>query len=289
MEEWALDSVTGVGAAHVDICNDSQICDLFCNVRPDWTVLAAAYTDVDGCERDRGKAFQVNCFAAANVAREARKVGSKLLFVSTDYVFDGSKNSPYETDDPVNPVSVYGQSKAEAEKLVREVLPECCIARTAWLFGATGRCFPNKILELAETQKSLKVVHDQVGTPTFNRDLAKAIIQLVRVNAHGIIHVTNSGPCSWSEFACEILKGNGNTDVKVEPVPTDDVPRPAARPKYSVLSNVSAQRYRIEIRTWREALADYFIERRSSSIGKEPILIKTAICNSNFSDLKEGQ
>lgn len=283
MEEWDMDSVTGVGAEHLDICNDSQLSQLFRNVRPDWTVLAAAYTDVDGCELNGEQAFRVNCFAAANVAREVARSSSKLLFVSTDYVFDGRKNSPYETDDPVNPMSVYGQSKAEAERLIREILPECCIVRTAWLFGTTGRCFPNTILKLAETQKSLKVVHDQVGTPTFNRDLARAIIQLVRANARGTVHITNSGPCSWYEFACEVLKGGGYEDVTVEPIRTEEMPRPAPRPKYSVLSNASAIRYQIKMRPWREALGDYFVERRG------PFIARTASANFSAEGLKESQ
>lgn len=283
MEEWDMDSVTGVGAEHLDICNDSQLSQLFRNVRPDWTVLAAAYTDVDGCELNGEQAFRVNCFAAANVAREVARSSSKLLFVSTDYVFDGRKNSPYETDDPVNPMSVYGQSKAEAERLIREILPECCIVRTAWLFGTTGRCFPNTILKLAETQKSLKVVHDQVGTPTFNRDLARAIIQLVRANARGTVHLTNSDPCSWYDFACEVLKVGGHEDIKVEPIRTEEMPRPAPRPKYSVLSNASAIRYQIKMRPWREALGDYFVERRG------PFIARTASANFSAEGLKESQ
>jgi dTDP-4-dehydrorhamnose reductase len=276
MEEWGSDSVTGVGAEHLDICNESQLSELFRNVRPDWTVLAAAYTDVDGSESNSGRAFQVNCLAAANVAREIARSNSKLLFLSTDYVFDGTKNSPYETDDAVNPISVYGRSKAEAEKLIREILPECCVVRTAWLFGTTGRCFPNKILEVAETQRSLRVVRDQVGTPTFNRDLARAIVHLARADASGIVHVTNSGPCSWYEFACTVLKVGGYTHVEVEPVRTEDVPRPAPRPRYSVLSSASANRYHISMRPWRETLADYFRERQSLAIASGPILAKAA-------------
>jgi dTDP-4-dehydrorhamnose reductase len=276
MEKWGLGSVTGVGSEQLDICNQSQLSELFHNVRPDWTVLAAAYTDVDGCESNPGRAFQVNCVAAANIAQEVARANSKLLFLSTDYVFDGAKNSPYETDDAVNPLSIYGQSKAEAEKQIREILPECCVVRTAWLFGTTGRCFPNKILELAEKQRSLKVVRDQMGTPTFNRDLARAIVQLVRVDASGIVHVTNSGPCSWYEFACAVLQVGGYPHVEVEPVRTEDVPRPALRPRYSVLSGVSAKHYRIAMRPWREALADYFVERQSPAITSGPILAKAA-------------
>ena len=275
MEEWDSDSVTGVGLEHVDICDESQISMLFRETRPDWTVLAAAYTDVDGCESNRTRAFQVNCFAAVNVAQEVARSNSKLLFISTDYVFDGAKNSPYETDDPVSPISVYGQSKAEAERLVRNILPDCCLVRTAWLFGTTGRCFPNKILQLADTQSLLKVVQDQVGTPTFNRDLARAIVQLVRADASGIVHVTNTGPCSWYEFAREVLKVGGYTRVEVEAICTENMPRPARRPKYSVLSSASADQHHILMRPWREALRDYFVERQYSA-ASVPVLAKIA-------------
>ena len=194
LEEWTVgDVLRGVGSRDVDIRDQSQLSPLFEQCRPEWTVLAAAYTDVDGCEKDQERAHQVNCAGALNVARAARDARSKLLFVSTDYVFDGSKHIPYETEDAVCPINVYGRSKTEAEKSIREILPSCCILRTSWLFGALGRCFPNTILELARSRKKLRVVADQIGSPTFNRDLARAIVKLVRADAKGIIHASNAG------------------------------------------------------------------------------------------------
>jgi len=279
MEEWVEDTCTGVGAEHVDICDTSQVSSLFETTRPDWTVLTAAYTDVDGCERDRDRAFQVNCCGAVNVAREAARANSNLLFVSTDYVFDGSKGSPYETGDAVCPISVYGRSKAEAERLIRDILPECCVVRTAWLFGAIGRCFPNKILELSESQKRLRVVADQVGTPTFNRDLARTIVRLVRSGAKGIVHATNTGPCSWYEFAREILRVGGHADVSVEAIRTEDMPRPAPRPKYSVLSSVSLRQYQLQMRPWRDALKEYFDDRAAVLSKPAPFAAKVAKVN----------
>jgi dTDP-4-dehydrorhamnose reductase len=289
MEEWDQDICTGVGAEHIDIRDASQVSRLFETTRPGWTVLAAAYTDVDGCEQDRQRAFQVNCFGAVNVAHEVARTGSKLLFVSTDYVFDGSKHSPYEPGDALCPVSIYGQSKAEAERLIRGILPECCIVRTAWLFGAIGRCFPNKILELSETQKRLRVVADQVGTPTFNRDLARVIVQLVRSDAKGIVHATNTGPCTWHEFACEILRVAGHADVSVEAIRTEDMPRPAPRPKYSVLSSASLGQYQLQMRPWRDTLKEYFADRETASSQSTPLAARPLTVNLLPGDSEEVQ
>ncbi len=260
-EEWNGELITGVGSRDVDIRDEAKLRELYARCRPEWTVLAAAYTDVDGCEKNPGRAYEVNCTGAVKVARASREVGSRLLFVSTDYVFDGRKYTPYGTDDTVNPVNVYGQSKADAERGIREVLPHCCILRTSWLYGAKGRCFPNTILEAAQRRKKLSVVADQTGSPTFNRDLARTIIKLVRADAQGILHVSNAGECSWFEFARHIVRAAGLADVEVEQIRTEDLPRPAQRPKYSVLSHVSLQRYGILMRPWQETLDDYMAER----------------------------
>ena len=261
LAQWPGDEVAAAGSRDADLCDPAQVNSLLSRCRPDWTVLAAAFTDVDGCERDPKRAHQVNCTGAANVARAAREANSKLLFVSTDYVFDGTKASPYEPGDGLNPINVYGRSKAEAESRIREVLPHCCIVRTSWLFGAVGKCFPNTILELAKTRDHLDIVADQTGCPTFNRDLAYAIVKLVRADAQGIFHVTNRGACSWYEFACEILRAAGKRGVTIAPAPTEDLPRPAARPKYSVLAATGLERFGVNLRPWQAALRDYWAER----------------------------
>jgi dTDP-4-dehydrorhamnose reductase len=255
------DQVTGVGSHDADIRDQRQVRQLFERCRPEWTVLAAAYTDVDGCEKDPERAHQVNCIGALNVANAARDAGSRLLFVSTDYVFDGQKGAAYEPNDVVCPINIYGRSKAEAEKGMLEILPGCCILRTSWLFGAIGRCFPNTILGLAETRKKLSVVADQIGRPTYNRDLARAILKLVHANAQGILHASNAGECTWYEFARELIHAAGIVDVVVEAIRTEDMPRPARRPKHSVLSTARLQRYGIDMRPWKETLTDYFAER----------------------------
>jgi len=271
-QEWDGNELIGVGSRDADIRDESQVRQLFERTRPEWTVLAAAYTDVDGCERDPQRAHDVNCTGAMNVARAARDARSKLLYVSTDYVFDGSKGAPYEPNDPVCPINVYGRSKADAEKGLREMLPDCCILRTSWLFGANGRCFPNTILALAQSEKKLRVVADQMGCPTYNRDLARFIVQLVRAGAREILHAANEGACSWFDFASAILRAGGLPDVAVEAVRTEDMPRPARRPKYSVLSTKNLEPYGLRMRYWQDTLADYFADRlKTSSVGQEVV------------------
>jgi dTDP-4-dehydrorhamnose reductase len=184
------------------------------------------------------------------------------LFLSSDYVFDGKKTSPYETADARNPQSVYGRSKAEAEARLLEVLPECCIARTSWLFGTGGKCFPDTILKLAASRPALDVVNDQRGCPTYSVDLARAIIGLCRNQASGIVHLTNAGDCSWFEFAREIVKGAGLA-TEVRPVSSQQMARPAPRPAYSVLSAKSLQQYGIAVPTWQDALQRYLQERKN--------------------------
>jgi dTDP-4-dehydrorhamnose reductase len=229
--------------------------------RPAWIVLAAAYTDVDGCEANPELAFSVNRDGAVNVAEAATSVGANLLFLSTDYVFDGRETIPYEAHDPRNPQSIYGRSKAEGEVGVLEKAPRCCIVRTSWLFGTGGKCFPDTILKLAADRPALDVVNDQCGCPTYSVDLARAIIDLCRKNAHGIVHATNKGACSWFAFAQEIVRRAGMT-TEVRPVTSAQMSRPAPRPGNSVLSATSLQQYGIEMPEWQDALQRYLEERQ---------------------------
>lgn len=261
VDEWSPDEAIPATSKDADIRDASQVRSLVSGFRPNWVIFAAGYTDVDGCEKNHALAQEVNCSGAENVARAARAFGSRMMLISSDYVFDGAKSEPYEVDDPVRPLSCYGRSKAAAEAAVREILPDCCIVRTSWLFGAPGRCFPNTILELAAERKKLTVVSDQRGSPTFNRDLARAIVRLVQAGAKGMIHAANSGDCSWFEFAQEIVRLAGLTDVEVLPISTGEANRPAPRPAYSVLSCTSLAGYDIRMRPWREALQAYLQER----------------------------
>jgi dTDP-4-dehydrorhamnose reductase len=264
MREWSSDDVVGLGSRDVDIRDEARVQEVVRKHSPDWIVLAAAYTDVDGCESNQELAFAVNRNGAINVARAAGEAGAKLLFISSDYVFDGRKTSPYETEDQRNPQSVYGRTKAEAEQELLQILPDCCIARTSWLFGVGGKCFPDTILKLASTRPSLDVVNDQRGCPTYTVDLARAIIALCRKNASGIVHVTNAGNCTWFEFAREILRIAGLT-TEVRPVTSQEFKRPAPRPANSVLSATSLHLYGIEIPEWHDALRRYLREHETTT------------------------
>jgi dTDP-4-dehydrorhamnose reductase len=261
VREWTGDEVLAMGSRDVDIRDSAKVLDVVGKSRPDWIVLVAAYTDVDGCESHSELSFSVNRDGAVNVAQAARQEGAKLIFLSSDYVFDGKKISPYEVDDKRNPQSVYGRSKAEAEVKLLEILPNCCIARTSWVFGIGGRCFPDTILRLAANRPALEVVDDQRGCPTYAVDLARAIIQLCRKDASGIVHATNAGDCSWFEFAHGIITRSGLT-TEVKPVSSQQMTRPAPRPAYSVLSATSLRRYGIEMPGWKDALGRYLQERK---------------------------
>jgi len=256
VQELKAEQLTALCSKDADLRDHSRVRDVIRDFRPDWILLSAAYTDVDGCESNRDLAFAVNCDGAINVAEAAREAGSRLMFLSTDYVFDGSKRSPYQTSDPRKPTSVYGESKARAEERLLEILPEVCIARTSWLFGHGGKCFPATILKLASTRPEISVVNDQRGSPTFARDLASALVQLCSASARGIVHITNVGDCTWYEFATEIMRESG-LPTTVKPVTTAEFPRPARRPAYSVLSPDSLHAYNVHMPEWQDALRRY--------------------------------
>src|ERR1700694_926753 len=213
------DQLTALSSKDADLRDHARVRDALSDFRPDWILLSAAYTDVDGCELNRDLAFAVNFEGAVNVAEAAREAGSRLMFLSTDYVFDGSKRSPYQTSDARKPTSVYGESKARAEERLLEILPEVCIVRTSWLFGHGGKCFPATILKLGDTRPGVSVVNDQRGSPTFARDLASALVHLCRASARGMVHVTNSDNCTWYEYAREIVRVS-ELPAKVKPVTT---------------------------------------------------------------------
>ena len=258
--EWTDDKVVGLASGNADIRDVQRVKQVVEKLKPEWIVLTAAYTDVDGCEQNQELAFSVNRDGAVNVAEAARNGGARLLFLSSDYVFDGEKTTPYEIGDARNPQSVYGRSKAEAELRLAELVPECCVVRTSWLFGVGGKCFPDAIIKLAATRPAIDVVHDQRGCPTYTVDLARAIIQLCRKKAHGIVHVTNRGDSSWFEFAEQIVKA-ANLETQVLPISSLQMARPAPRPPYSVLSPSSLQRLAIQMPSWQDAFQRYLRER----------------------------
>jgi len=257
---FAGDEAVGLASRDTDLRDANQVLKAVQQVQPECIILSAAYTDVDGCESNQEQAFAVNRDGAIHAANAARQMGVRLIFLSTDYVFDGKKGTPYEVGDPRNPINVYGRTKAEAEVRLLEILPECCIVRTSWLFGKGGKCFPDTMLRLAKTRSELRVVDDQRGCPTFTVDLAQAIAKLAHKKATGIIHVTNRGECSWYEFAREILTKNIPSTV-VQPITTAEFPRPAQRPSYSVLSAASLRSYQVELPSWQDALGRYLAQR----------------------------
>jgi dTDP-4-dehydrorhamnose reductase len=261
LKEWRSDELIPAGSLEADLRDFSQTERLIQSVRPDWVVLSAAYTDVDGCEKNPDLAFAVNSTGVENVARAAQSAGARVFLVSTDYVFDGKGTRPYETTDPIAPLNVYGASKAAGEEALRKNSSTWCIGRTSWLFGVHGPSFPEKILSAAETRPALSVVNDQIGSPTYTRDLAAAIRDLVRKDARGTVHVTNEGVCSWFDFAREILAQSGRGSVPVHPITTDQSARPARRPNYSVLSPASLHAYGIRLRPWHDALRAFLQER----------------------------
>jgi dTDP-4-dehydrorhamnose reductase len=262
MRQWTGAELIGTGSRDLDIRDAAPVRDIIEKNHPDWIVLAGAYTDVDGCEKNPDLALAVNRDGAVNVANAAKSIRAKLLFLSSDYVFDGTKTTAYDVNDVRNPQSVYGRSKAEAELRLLEVLPDACIVRTSWLFGAGGKCFPDTILKLAATRPHLEVVNDQRGCPTYTVDLATAIIALCGKNASGLIHACNAGECTWFDFAREIVSSAGlNTEVR--PVSSAQMARPAPRPTYSVLSATSLHRYGIVMPEWKDALRRYLDERQS--------------------------
>ncbi|MGA9640242.1 MAG: dTDP-4-dehydrorhamnose reductase [Terriglobales bacterium] len=257
----ALDgeALTALSREDADIRDAARVREVVRESRPEWIILCAAYADVDGCESNRGLALAVNCEGAVRVTEAARECGSRLMFLSSDYVFDGTKASPYEIDDRRNPINYYGETKARAEKRLLEMLPEVCIVRTSWLFGHGGKCFPATMLKLARTQRELSVVNDQRGSPTFTPDLAAALVELCRRGARGIVHATNSGACTWYEFAREIIE-MARLDAAVKPVTSAQFPRPARRPANSVLSPASLHAYGLQMPEWRDALRRYISE-----------------------------
>jgi dTDP-4-dehydrorhamnose reductase len=269
LNEWQSDELIPADSAQADLRDRSQVEKLILNVRPEWIILSAAYTDVDGCEQNPELAFAVNASGVENVARAGQLIAARVFLVSTDYVFDGKGTRPYETTDPIAPLNVYGASKAAGETVLSKSEVAWCIGRTSWLFGVHGPSFPEKILRAAGTRPEISVVDDQIGSPTYTRDLARAIRDLVLRDARGIVHITNEGICSWFDFAREILAQSGHS-IPVLPISTNQAARPARRPNYSVLSPASLHAFGIRTRPWQEALRNFLKEKTSQSAEKIP-------------------
>jgi dTDP-4-dehydrorhamnose reductase len=244
--------VTAMSRRELDITDPAAVAGAIGGARPDVVINCAAYTNVDGAETEREQAHAVNGSGAGNVARAAAENGARIVHVSSDYVFDGSKRSPYVESDPTGPLSQYGSSKLAGEVAVARAAPGAhTIVRSAWLFGLLGPCFPATIMRLARERDELTVVDDQVGCPTFTPHLAVALVKLSGAAPTGIVHVAAGGQCSWFEFAEEIVTAAG-ADCEVKPGTTAELARPAPRPAYSVLG--SEREHPITLPPWQEGV-----------------------------------
>ncbi|MDQ0162551.1 dTDP-4-dehydrorhamnose reductase [Aeribacillus alveayuensis] len=250
----------GYGREELDITKFDQVKQVITKARPDVVIHAAAYTKVDLAESDPDQAFLINAYGTRNVAVASEAVGSKLVYISTDYVFDGMANEPYKEFAPTNPLSVYGKSKLAGEQFVRDLHSRFFIVRTSWVYGKHGNNFVKTMLKLAEERDELMVVHDQVGCPTYTVDLANCILELIQTEKYGVYHVSNSGHCSWYEFAKAIFEEAG-IKVKVNPCKKKDFPRPAPRPSYSVFEHMALRLNGFtKMRYWREALSEFICQ-----------------------------
>jgi dTDP-4-dehydrorhamnose reductase len=251
----AADDAVGLTREQLDVTDPVAVERAFLEIKPGAVVNCAAYTNVDGAESDEATATRVNGDGAGNVATAAAAVGAFVVQPSTDYVFDGEKDEPYIEADPTGPRTSYGRSKLAGEWTVAEANPRHAIVRTSWLFGLHGKNFVDTMLRL---DGPLKVVDDQVGCPTYTGHLAEALVDLASGRHTGIVHVAGAGQCSWYEFAREIFL-RAERDVDVEPCSTEEYPRPAPRPKYSVLR--SMHRDAPVLPDWRDGLEAYLMER----------------------------
>jgi dTDP-4-dehydrorhamnose reductase len=253
--------VIGTDVSDLDV-TDSGCPEKLASLQPDWVVHAAAATDVDRCEGEPERTMAVNAGGTRRVAEGCRRVGAGLVYVSTDFVFDGRKGTPYVEEDSPAPLNVYAWSKLEGERATRELASPWVIVRSAWLFGTRGKNFVTTILEKATAGERLRVVDDQVGCPTYAADLADALGLLLTRRLTGLYHVTNSGFCSRYEFARQILRLAGVT-APLDRISSEELKRPARRPAYAVLENAAWRAAGLPpLRPWHEALAAMLVPLR---------------------------
>lgn len=249
--------IVAADADTLDITDALKVNSFLEDFAPDVVINCAAMTNVDGCETNLELAMRVNAIGPLNIARACKKIGAKLVHVSTDYVFDGKNSSPYCEWDVCAPNSIYGKSKLLGEQYVREQTCRYFIVRTAWLYGYAGHNFVRTILKLAKEKKQIKVVNDQVGNPTNANDLAHHILKMAVTENYGIYHCTGTGAASWFEFASLIVKYAG-LKCKVVPCRTSEFPKVAKRPNFSALDNLMLRcAVGDEMRPWQDALLTY--------------------------------
>jgi dTDP-4-dehydrorhamnose reductase len=252
------DTLLSMDLPEYDIAQRISVEQTICDFQPDVVINAAAYTNVDGCERDPDLAYRVNALGTQNLALICQRCDADLVHVSTNEVFDGTKTEPYLEFDAVHPINVYGRSKAAGELLVTMLWNRSYIVRTAWLYARSGKTFPYKIMTRAKEHGSLRVVTDEISSPTYAPDLAMAISQLILSGQYGIYHFTNAGDCSRYDFAVKILQLAGLSHVPVEPITSDQYTRLSIPPLYAPLRNFCGAALGIVLRPWEDALEDYF-------------------------------
>ncbi len=247
----------------MDVTDIKRVEEVFQSVKPDAAIHCAAYTNVDECEdASREMAMAVNAFGTENMALMAKKYGASLVYISTDYVFDGEKTTPYIEYDKPNPISYYGLSKYYGELAVKEILSDHYILRTTGLYSPYAKNFVQTIISYAQNGSSLTVVDDQICTPTYSLDMAQCVYRVIESGLYGTYHATNAGQCSWHEFASEVFSILGK-DVQINAIKTLESNRKAKRPKYSVLANYKLEkRALMHMRTWQEALNDFLVNQK---------------------------
>jgi dTDP-4-dehydrorhamnose reductase len=264
----ARHEVFGADLPEVDITDLSLVQRVFKTAKLDAVIHTAAFTAVDDCEHRPDLAFQVNTEGTRNVALACRDASLPMLYLSTDYVFDGRKPIPYTEDDLPNPLNVYGRSKLEGERHVSEILTAAWIVRTSWLFGPWGKNFVRTILQRAREGNSLRVVDDQFGAPTYTVDLADKLEEIVVTGNPGVYHVTNRGYCSWFEFAREILRQAGLNHIPLSAIPTSASDRRALRPRNSRLAHTRLESEELGLLPpWQDALERYLIREAAAPSG----------------------
>jgi dTDP-4-dehydrorhamnose reductase len=252
--------VIGFGRTELDITDAETVAAKLGAERPDVVINCAAWTDVDGAEGSEEEAMAVNGSAAGKVAAAAAEVGATVVYISSDYVFDGSKRAPYVESDQAAPLSAYGRTKLAGEEATAAANPRHFVVRSSWLFGIGGGNFVETMLRLATIQNEVLVVHDQVGSPTYTWHLAYGIVRLIEGLEYGIHHMAAAGQCSWYEFAREIFD-QAEVDCKVLSATTEMLGRPAPRPPFSALA--SQREHAIELPSWRDGLAGYLAQRQT--------------------------
>lgn len=250
----------GVDIDEMDITDKISVEKVIGEAAPDVVVHCAAYTAVDAAEDNEALCRRVNAGGTRNIAEVCKKLDCKMVYISTDYVFDGQGTRPWEPDDERHPLNVYGQTKYEGELAVQENLSKYFIVRIAWVFGKNGKNFVKTMLKLAETHDKLTVVNDQFGSPTYTYDLARLLVDMIQTDKYGIYHATNEGICTWYEFACEIFRQVG-VKIEVTPVPASEYPAKAKRPENSRLDKSKLTENGFErLPSWQDALRRYIKE-----------------------------